>query len=381
MTTATAIPPATITSIPLGTPDGATGTPNGATGTPDGATNAQATSTRPYALLRAGFPYLTTLGMRRVTTYPMDVAVGDEGRLYVLCRHDGQGGEIRRINWDDEDLGTIGKSGSGDGQLMWPVTLLRDAAERLYVCDEGLHRVSWFDRDGTFLGKWGTYGSAPGELNRPSGMAFDPEGHVYIADTMNHRVQRFTKEGRFLHAFGVFGNGEGQFNLPWGVAVDERGDVYVVDWRNDRVQKFTAEGKYLMQFGHSGSGPGELNRPAGILVDPHGDIYVADRGNHRVQQFDQTGRYLESFIGDATLSPSGRRYVLSGGKVLRAREMTSLEPQKRLRGPASMRMDDQWRLYIADFGCHRIQVYQKEAYPLTPDDIWPEPKAPFLYNV
>ena len=31
---------------------------------------------RPYGLLRAGFPFLKTLGMRRVTDSPMDVAVG-----------------------------------------------------------------------------------------------------------------------------------------------------------------------------------------------------------------------------------------------------------------------------------------------------------------
>ena len=57
---------------------------------------AAATSTFPYALLRAGFPYFTTLGMRRVTTSCMDIAIGGEGRLYVLCRDDGQGGPIRR---------------------------------------------------------------------------------------------------------------------------------------------------------------------------------------------------------------------------------------------------------------------------------------------
>ena len=43
---------------------------------------------RPHALLRAGFPFYTTLGMRRVTTYPMDIVIGDEDRLYVLNRTD-----------------------------------------------------------------------------------------------------------------------------------------------------------------------------------------------------------------------------------------------------------------------------------------------------
>ena len=38
-------------------------------------------------------------------------------------------------------------------------------------------------------------------------------------------------------------------------------------------------------------------------------------------------------------------------------------------------------MYIPDFGCHRIQVYKKEAYPLTEADIWAQPKSPFLYNV
>ncbi len=169
--------------------------------------------------------------------------------------------------------------------------------------------------------------------------------------------------------------------MPWGVAVDDLGDVYVVDWRNDRVQKFSADGPFIMKFGRSGSGEGEFNRPAGIAVDSHGDIYVADRGNHRVQLFDHTGRYVEQFLGDATLSRSGRVYILANPKVLRAREMTTLEQSKRLRGPASVRLDNEGRMYIPDFGSHRIQVYKKEAYPLTEADIWPEQKAPFLYTV
>ncbi|HEX2035783.1 MAG TPA: NHL repeat-containing protein [Chloroflexota bacterium] len=337
--------------------------------------------TRPYALLRAGFPYFATLGMRRVTTYPMDIAIGDEGRLFVLCRDDGQGGSIRKTDWDDEDLGTIGGSGRGDGQFMWPVQVIRDGEEHLFVSDEGLHRITHFGPDGTFVAKWGTFGSEPGQLNRPSGIAFDPQGNLYVADTLNHRVQRFTRDGEYLSGFGRHGADAGELDMPWGVTVDEVGDVYVVDWHNDRVQKFSPGGEFIMAFGRSGSGPGEFKRPAGIAVDGHGDIYVADRGNHRVQLFDHRGRYVEQFIGDATLSKSGRIYILANPKVLRAREMISLEASKRLRGPASVRLDGEGRMYIPDFGCHRIQVYKKEAYPLTEAEVWPEPKAPFLYTV
>ena len=63
--------------------------------------------TKPHALLRAAYPYYATLGMRRVTTSPMDIVIGSDRDLYVLHRTDGEGGQIRLTNWDDEDLGDV----------------------------------------------------------------------------------------------------------------------------------------------------------------------------------------------------------------------------------------------------------------------------------
>ena len=204
-----------------------------------------------YALLRAGFPYVKTLGMRRMTSNPIDLALGREGRLYVLCRG-ALATEIRRYTWDDEDLGTIGGPGTTDGKFLWPGAILADEEENLYVSDEGCHRISLFSRDGTFLGKWGEQGSGPGQLNRPSGLAFDPEGNIYVVDTMNHRVQKFTRDGKFLLQWGKGGTGQGEFNMPWGIAVDDDGEVYVADWRNDRIQKFSADGTFQLHVWHFG---------------------------------------------------------------------------------------------------------------------------------
>ena len=39
--------------------------------------------TRPYGLLRAGFPYLRTIGEFTNTSWPLDIAFGKEGRLYT----------------------------------------------------------------------------------------------------------------------------------------------------------------------------------------------------------------------------------------------------------------------------------------------------------
>jgi len=335
---------------------------------------------RAHALLRAGFPYLKTLGMRRVTSNPVDLALGQEGRIYVLSRSE-LATEIRRISWDDENLGTIGGPGTENGKFRWPVCVVLDENENLYVSDEALNRISVFNKEGEFLGKWGDAGSAPGQLNRPAGMAFDRDGHLYVVDSMNHRVQTFTPDGMFLNTWGTPGAAPGQLDLPMGMAVDADGDVYVADWGNHRVQKFSADGAPLLCIGTEGKERGQFQRPTGVAVDLHGDIYVADWGNHRVQLFNPDGKYVEQFLGDATLSKMARTYVLANPKPLRLREMAWLEPQKRFHGPVSVKVDNAFRLYVADCGPHRIQVYQKEADVLGPEDIMPVPSAPSLSTV
>ncbi len=332
---------------------------------------------RPYALLRAGFPYVKTIGMRRITSYPMHAVVTADGAMFVLCRGEGTV-DIRRTNWDDEDLGTISGKGTDEGKLTWPVSMAMDGQERLYVSDEALHRITIFDTGGECLGIWGEKGSGSGQLDRPSGIAFDADGDLLVVDTLNHRVQRFTSDGGFLAGWGAYGEGEGQLNMPWGICVDDQGDVYVADWRNDRVQKFAPDGRFILSIGGPGAGDGEFNRPAGVAADADGDIYVADWGNDRVQQFAPDGRYVDKFIGDATLSESGIAYLMANARPMRYREMSVLEPQKRLRRPTSVIMDGQGRMFITDYGSYRVQVYQKQAFALTPDQIAAEPRSPTL---
>jgi DNA-binding beta-propeller fold protein YncE len=209
-------------------------------------------------------------------------------------------------------------------------------------------------------------------------MAFDAEENFYVSDTRNHRIQKFTKDGKFILKWGGFGDNDGEFNMPWGLTVDELGDVYVADWRNDRIQKFSPDGEFICSLGKSGSSDGEFCRPTGVAVDAHGDIYVADAGNDRVQLFAEDGRYVEKFIGDASLSKMARDYMLTNAGPLRQREMSKLEPQKRFRTPRSVKLDDQFRMFVTDMRSMRVQVYQKDAEPLTPDLILSPPKSPSL---
>ena len=361
---------------------------------------------RPHALLRAGFPYLTTIGATWETFHQMyhpgDVAFGEGGRIYALCGRTGGtgrlvGGPITLVGLDDEALGHFDLPEGGmankypeepviDGQFVWPGMIVLDEDENLYATDEALHRINMWDKEGSFLGLWGEYGDAEGQLNRPSGMAFDSEQHLLVVDTQNHRVQKFTKDGKYISGWGSRGAGGGEFEMPWGIAIDDEGFVYIGDWGNHRVQKLTADGEFVFEFGSFGAGDGEFDGPAGLDVDQDGDIYVADRGNDRVQLFDYQGGFVQKFLGDATLSKTTVEYWLGGMTTVREtnrmRQMAAnIEPEKRLTGPRSVRVDDEGRMFIPDYESYRIQVYQKEAYRLSEDQIaapLPVPKLKYI---
>ena len=340
-------------------------------------------------LLRVGFSYERTVGMRRLTNTASDIAISRDGHLHILCR-----GEnlvfVRRLTLDDDDLGAFNLVGGGGpvggsfkvegGLFVWPSSILIDAEDNLCLSDEGANRISTLSLDGKLISQWGTAGKGDGELDRPSGICFDKTGNLYVADTLNHRVQKLTRDGRFILKWGRHGTGPGEFNMPWGVAVDGEGNVFVSDWRNDRVQKFSRDGEFVMQFGRSGQAEGEFNRPAGITVDSDGDVYVADWANHRVQLFDGAGRFVEKFIGDATLSRQARGYMVSNLMAMRLREMTPIEPQKRFRWPSAVRTDSHGRMYVADYGSHRVQVYRKEAVRLGAGEIAAQPRSNTLYT-
>lgn len=331
---------------------------------------------RPYGLLRAGFPYVKTLGMRRLTNFPIDIALGNNGRLYILCRNEGTA-LVRKYTVDDEDLGQIGNYGTGEGEIKWPVSIISDSEENLYISDEENNKIISYNPDGEHRGSWGEIGSNPGQLLRPAGIAFDSQENIYVSDSMNHRIQKFTKDGEFLSCWGVKGSGEGEFDMPYGIALDEE-FVYVADWRNDRVQKFTVNGNFVFQFGTSGSGNGEFDRPCGIDVDSDGDIYVADWRNNRVQLFNSHGQYVQQFLGDASLSKVAREYMLTNASPNRMRDMANLEPQKYLRRPRSLVIDNKGTMFIADNGSYRVQVYQKEVIPLSPQELAAPRRSPTL---
>ncbi len=330
--------------------------------------------TAPYDILRSGFPYYMTIGQRRVTTNPSDIGFGKEN-IYVLIRG-GLGNGVRVLNWEDENLGIYEAS----GELGTGAGLLVDEEENLYISDETGHKVIVLDKDGNHIHSWGEYGENPGQLARPSGMSFDPDGNIVLSDTQNNRVQRFTREGKFLQTIGAGDDPDESLSLPWGVTVDNEGSVFVADWENDRIQKYAPDGSFVSTLGSFGSAKGHFNKPSSVAVDKHGDIYVSDRQNDRVQLFNKDGQYIQSFYGNASLSKSGMKYILANKVTLRLRAMGDFEKTQRLDVPVTVRVDDECRLFIMDYGNHRIQIYKKEAVELSETDMAPPMRNPILFT-
>ena len=328
--------------------------------------------------------YVMTLGMTvmegRGFYYPVDTAIGQDARLYVVNRsldNVTRGVRVTVCDVDSEYYGTFGSFGNKDGQFEWPSGGAINSRGQVYISDEQLHRISVFDYSGTFLFQWGVHGSGEGELDTPSGIAFDNQDNLYVSDTYNHRIQKFTADGRFLLNFGSQGQGNGELNLPWGVTLDGNNDVFVADWGNDRIQKFSPRGEFLASYGTSGIADGEFQRPSSVAVDGEGYMYVADWGNERVQVLDPKGGFVMKTRGEATISNWAANFLSVNAEEGAARTRADLEPdieyfvdvpheesahiEKFFWSPVSVKLDRAGMLFVTESNRHRIQVYKRSA--------------------
>jgi len=319
--------------------------------------------------------------------YPVGVAAGKDGMLYVLSRLLPR---ITKLTVDQEFIGEFGKGTPENPRApfpsrnMWLTGVVLDEDENVYITDEWHNGVIVYDSDGELLKSWGEQGEEEGKLNGPSGMAFDADDNIWIVNSINSRIQKFTKDGQYLGGFGEKGGGEGELDRPWGITVDNEGDIYVADWRNHRVQKFSPEGTHLLTFGSGratgvavdgstpyshvfkreiGVNPSDLNHPSGVAVDGDGDVYVADWMNERVVIFNPKAEPVVTLRGDASgLSKWAEKTFEANPDMLKSRNMV-IEPeiQNYFRMPVACTFDQASnRLMVCDTLRNRIQIYEKD---------------------
>jgi DNA-binding beta-propeller fold protein YncE len=141
------------------------------------------------------------------------------------------------------------------------------------------------------------------------------------------------------------------FDYPNGIAVSNDNKIYVADTDNHRIQVFN--GKNLKHIetigttGESGSDNTKFNKPSGIAVSPVDNrIYVVDTNNHRIQVFNGNTnpiQYLE------TLGTTGIYWGTGPNNF---------------RDPLGVAVSSDNRIYVADTGNHRVQVFDASKYPI-----------------
>lgn len=213
---------------------------------------------------------------------PEAIAVADDGRIYV---GDNETGAIKIFGSDYRHLKTFSEKGTEPGQnYKSEFPDIRNGL--LYLPEEGDHRVSAFDLNGTFKFVFGTEGTGDGQFQKPVSLRFKDDNVMYVTDHNNHRLQVFSKDGKFVKSIGTKGPGPNQFDGPSGIDFDTKGNYYVGEKGNARVSVYDKNDKYVDSYGSEGSGNGQFGNIHGVLVDKtNGWVYVADTANNRVQVF------------------------------------------------------------------------------------------------
>ena len=177
---------------------------------------------------------------------------------------------------NEEYYGTFASYGQGDGQFMWPSSIVISDSDKIYVSDEYSHKISIMTLEGEFISSFGQLGNEDGEFDGPNGLIFDNKNQLYVVDHRNGRIQVFDESGNFIRKFSSQGNNEGQLNLPWGITYTSNDRLYVSDWGNHRIQEFSTDGEFIRSFGSKGDEEQNILHPSSCAVDDLGNIYVCE---------------------------------------------------------------------------------------------------------
>jgi DNA-binding beta-propeller fold protein YncE len=138
-------------------------------------------------------------------------------------------------------------------------------------------RVLKFDAKGNFLKTWGGRGTDPGQFQVAHGIAIDAKGQLWVTDRENQRIQIFDQDGKFVREIKYAG-------LPCGLTIG-RDFIYMVNGFTGQLLRLDLNGAVLAATGKPGKGLGEFGEAHFVAVSPKGEIFVADTVNATLHKF------------------------------------------------------------------------------------------------
>lgn len=242
----------------------------------------------------------------------------------------------------------------------------------------------------------GVEGEELGSFRSPCGMAVDSK-HLFIADTLNHRIQVFNKfnlevlgqvklpddasikkladpsgmccteiDGQTTLIVVEYGLDRlisaqlgpdclnavavrelaptGTFYGPFGVGLSND-HIVVADSCSHRCLMLSSDGEVLREFGSRGSRAGQFEYPQCIATFSDGHIAVSDKDNHRIQVFTDEGKFSHFIPSEPRMPSAGAGGCAKPGFLF---------------GPMGMCVDSGDRIFVADCGSNRIQIFTRE---------------------
>ncbi len=173
-------------------------------------------------------------------------------------------------------------------------------------------------------------------------------------------VFKFDRDtGKVLANFGA-----GLMVTPHGIHVDAQGNVWIADFAGNKeetkghqVHKFSPTGEKLLSLGIAGkpgNADGQFNQPNDVVVGPDESIYVSD--GHNGQDMTTNAAIAEGLKRGVTariskFTADGKFIKSWGGLGVRHGEF---------RTPHALVFDAKGRLWVADRGNHRIEIFDQE---------------------
>jgi len=209
--------------------------------------------------------------------------------------------------------------------------------------------------------EWGATSAVHVDIDGTSIWVAERCGQNSCAGSTVDPILKYDRDGNLVTSFGA-----GTMIWPHGIHVDREGNVWVTDARaataaeleqfpgeadkGHTVLKFSPTGELLLTLGTpgvagDGSGP-LLNAPNDVITAPNGDIFVAEsHGGQgaaadwntvaRIVKFDSSGNMIGSW-GSIGSAPG------------------------QFRTPHGLAMDSRGRLFVADRGNVRIQIFDQD---------------------
>lgn len=218
-----------------------------------------------------------------------------------------------------------------------PAGIAIDSVDNVYVADSDLGMIVEFDSSGNFVRYLGSHQGEP-EYARPHGLAMDAgKQHLFLADSPRNLVIEIDLAGREVRRAGKNRDGTGtvEFEEPTDIAVTH-GRIYVLDRMGSRVQvldmNLNLESKFDLPRGQDP----RQDRENGLSADVDGNVYVSSHRQSTVRVYNPGGHLVASF----------------GQSGTRVGEFAA---------PGGLWVDSANRLYVADSGNGRVQLFQLAA--------------------